>query len=161
MPAKGVFPLRENCNPNDPEEFALWAFAALPGQNGGQFIMPIEYFRMVSQRLWDLGFRHVEEPNLEYVPPSAAEPNWATSAGKWVDVGSVSDDEKQRRVMESAIARMGHPQRVDFYRALVAWESRTDLPDTPGGRAVGNMIEQEPHLLSLALGVLRALHDAA
>lgn len=136
-------------------------FVGLPGLNGAQLIMPIEYFRMVSQRLWDLGCRPVEEPALEYIPPSASEPNWATSAGKWVEAGSVDESEKQHRTMESAIARMGHPQRVDFYKALRAWESEQELPDSPGGRVVRNMIDDEPHLLPLALSVLRDMHDAA
>ncbi len=161
MPAKGVFPVRENCSPDDPEEFALWAFAALPGQNGGQFIMPIEYFRQVSKRLWDLGFRQVEEPTLEYVPPSASEPNWATSAGKWVEVGSVDESEKQHRAMATAIARMAHPQKVDFYKALLVWESQQEFSDSPGGRVVRNMADDEPHLLPIALTVLRDMHDAA
>lgn len=161
MPAKGVFPTRENCDPNDPEEFALWAFTALPGQNGGQFIMPIEYFRKVSKRLWDLGFRQVEKPVLEYVPPGANDPNWATSAGRWVDAGTVSDDEKLRRGVEALIALMGHPQKVEFYKALRAWENNDPLPDTRGGHVVGRMIDDEPHLLPIALAVLRELHDAA
>lgn len=162
MPAKGVFPTRENCDPNDPEEAFLWMFAAMPGQNGGQLIMPIEYFRSVSKRFWELGARpNVEEPTLEYIPPSASEPNWATSAGKWVPIGSVDESEKQYRTMASAVARMAHPQKVDFYKALLAWEAEQDLPDTPGGRVVRNMADDEPHLLPLALRVIRDMHDAA
>lgn len=161
MPAKGVFPVRENCDPNDPYEFALWAFPALPHLNGGQFIMPIEYFRLVSKRLWDLGFRQVEEPTLEYLPPSASEPNWATSAGRWVEKGSVSEEEKVRGVLATGIALMGHPQKVEFYKALQAWESGSDIPDTDAGATVRAMMESEPHMLPIALDLLRELHDAA
>jgi hypothetical protein len=161
VPPKGEFPTRENCSPDDPAEFALWAFAALPGSNGGQFIMPIDYFRLVSQRLWDLGFRLVEEPTLEYVPPSANEPNWATSAGRWVEAGSISDEEKIERTMASAVARMGHQQKVEFYKALQAWEAGQPLPTTEAGRVVRNMLDSEPDLLPAALKVLRDLHDAA
>lgn len=155
MPARGVFPTIDNCDPTDPEEFALWAFAALPHQNGGQFIMPIEYFRLVSKRLWDLGFRQVEEPTLEYVPPSANDPNWATSAGRWEPVGTVTEDEKHRNTLATGIALMGHQQKVEFFKALEAWEAGEDLPDTEAGTTVARMLEQEPHLLPLALEVLR------
>lgn len=161
MPAKGEFPLRENCDPNDPEEVFLWMFAALPGQNGGQFIMPIDYFRKVSQRLWDLGCRPVEEPTLEYVPPSASEPNWATSAGRWEPAGSVTEEAKQKRTVETAVARMGHQQKVEFLRALQAWEAGEPLPDTSAGRVVQNMLDAEPHLVPVSLTVLRELHDAS
>lgn len=161
MPAKGVFPTKENCDPDDPEEFALWAFPGLPGVNGGQFIMPIEYFRLVSKRLWDLGFRLVEEPTLEYVPPGVNDANWATSAGKWVESGSVSDEEKIRAAMTIGIARMGHQQKVEFFTALLAWEAGQELPDTEAGRTVRDMMDQEPHMLPIALSILRELHDAA
>lgn len=160
MPAKGQFPTIENCDLNDPEEFALWAFAALPHQNGGQFIMPIEYFRLVSKRLWDLGFRQVEQPTLEYIPPSANDPNWATSAGRWEPVGSVSEEDKLRNTLATGIAMMAHQQKVEFFQALKAWEAEEDLPQTESGRVVARMLEQEPHLVPLALSVLRELHDA-
>ena len=161
MPAKGVFPTRENCDPNDPEEAFLWMFAALPGTNGGQLIMPIDYFRKVSKRLWDCGCRPTEEPTLEYVPPTAADANWATSAGSWVEAGSVSDTDKQRAAIEAAVARMGHQQKVEFFKALQAWESGAVLPDTKAGQVVGNMVDSEPHLLPITLAVLRAISDAA
>jgi len=161
MPAKGVFPLRENCDPKDPEEFCLWAFAAPPGVNGGQFIMPIDVFRRWSQRFWDLGFRQVEEPILEYVGPAASEPNWATSAGRWVPAGTVTDDDRALQAIQTAVARMGHQQKVELYTALQAWEAGDGLPESVSGRVVQNMLDIEPHLLPIALTVLRGLHDAA
>lgn len=161
MPAKGVFPTRENCDPNNPEEAFLWMFAALPGLNGGQFIMPIEYFRLVSKRLWELGCRLVEEPTLEYIPPGLNDPNWATSAGRWVEAGSVSEEEKIRAAMSIGIARMGHQPKVEFFKALLAWEAGQDLPETEAGRTVRDMVEQEPHMLPIALAILREMHDAA
>lgn len=161
MPARGEFPTRDNCDPNDPEEFALWAFAAPPGVNGAPLIMPIDVFRLWSKRLWELGFRQVEEPTLEYVPPSANEPNWATSAGHWVEAGSVSDEDKHRNTLATGIAMMGHAQKVEFFQALVAWDAGVDLPDTESGRVVARMLEQEPHLVPIALDVMRELHDAS
>lgn len=168
MPAKGVFPTRDNCDLADPQERFLWMFAALPYQNGGQFIMPIDYFRLVSERLVRLGAMlecpncgHHNEPELEYLPPSANEPNWATSAGRWVEAGSVSEEDKIRAGLASGLARMGHQQRVEFYKALQAWESQDEIPDTVAGRTVRDMMESEPHMLPIALGLLREMHDAA
>lgn len=158
MPAKGVFPTRGNCDPDDPEEFALWAFAAMPGVTGGQLIMPVEYFRHMSKRLWDLGFRQVEEPTLEYVGPSASEPNWATSAGRWIPAGSMTLEDKGIRDMESAVARMGHAQKVALFKALQAWENNQPIPDSKAGKVVEHMLATEPQLLPVALKVLR---DAA
>lgn len=160
MPARGVFPTRENCDLDDPQEMFLWMFAALPGVNGGPLLMPIEYFRLVSERLHQLGAMlkcekcgHMKEPTLEYVPPSVEDSHWATSAGKWVPAGSVTQEEKERRAMATGIARMGHAQKVAFYKALCA--ARDGKP-IPGGKA-GDVVKAMPqNLRKAALEVLEA-----
>jgi hypothetical protein len=80
---KGV-PTRDNCDPTNPREFALWAFTALPGVNGAPLMLPPDFFMAVSEHLWELGFRHVEEPIKKWRPPAAHDPHWATSPGQWV-----------------------------------------------------------------------------
>lgn len=123
------FPRRETCDPNDPYEFALWAFVAMPGVRGAPLVMPADYWREMSKRLWDLGFRHVEEPTLEWVPPSASEPNWITSPGRWVPAGSGdqrSDEEKAR----DAVEKMTAQQRDELFGVLSAGEP---FPDSPSG----------------------------
>ena len=67
------FPTRENCNPDNPEEAFLWMFVALPHVKGGPLMMPVEFYRLVSKRLWELGARPVEEPTLQWVAPMATE----------------------------------------------------------------------------------------
>ena len=79
-------PRRENCNPNDPYQFALWALVALPNMAGGQLVMSVEYLQMVSKQLWDLGFRHVEDPVLRYRPPRGPDSYWLGVPGDWIPI---------------------------------------------------------------------------
>ena len=138
MVARGEFPTREKCDLNDPEEAFLWMFAALPGVRGAPLIMPIEYYRQVSRRLWDLGARPAEEPTLEWVAPTANDPNWLTSPGRWVPAGSipVPDEEDAAR---TAVARMAMAQRHELFVALGEWKAGREIPDTPSGRVAGSL----------------------
>lgn len=151
MPSPDEFPVRGNCDPNDPEEFALWAFVALPGVRGGPLIMPISYYRLVSQRLWDLGFRHVTEPTLEWVPPTASDPNWITSPGHWVPAGSVDEpsEEDQARL---AMSRMTAQQKDELLRAVAAGEP---FSDSPAGQVAAALSEKQRAV------VLTVLQDEA
>lgn len=129
MPSPGVFPTRDNCDPNNPEEHFLWAFVALPGVLGGPLIMPIDYYRKVSRRLWDLGFRHTYAPSLEWVAPTASDPNWVTSPGSWVPAGSIPPKTEQQRASES-LAQMTAQQRDELYQVLMRGEP---FPESPAG----------------------------
>jgi hypothetical protein len=131
MVARGDFPTRENCDPNDPEEAFLWMFAGLPMVKGAPLIMPIEYFRHVSKRLWDLGARPSAEPLLEWVAPSATEPNWLTSPGRWVPAGSAPKRSEHDQAREG-VARMSLQQKAELLKALKA----DRLPDSPAGNVV-------------------------
>lgn len=126
------FPRRENCDPTDPFQAFLWMMVALPMQNGGALIMPIDYMQMVSKRLWDLGCRPVEDPVLEWVAPTATEPNWMTSPGKWVPAGTAPKISEESAAA-SALEQMSIQQRAELFAALQAWEAGDDLPDTPAG----------------------------
>ena len=87
FPPKFVgFPTRENCDPANPYEAFLWMLVALPGQQGGQLVMPVDYLQLISERIWLCGGRPTEEPVIKYRPPSGTEPNWITSPGSWVDI---------------------------------------------------------------------------
>lgn len=154
MPKRGEFPTRENCSPDDPEEFALWAFAALPGVRGAPLIMPTDYYRQISKRLWDLGFRHVEEPALEWVAPTANEPHWMTSPGRWVPAGSVprlSEEEEAKR----SVAKMKLQQKAELRLALEEWDKGNPMPDTPAGRVAGGLTY---HQRDVVLKILREEH---
>lgn len=110
------FPLRENCNPDDPYQAFLWMLVALPGQNGGQLILPIGYLQYVSKRLWDLGARPTEAPVLKYRKPSGTEPHWMTSPGAWVPIDAPDDDPRTpaRRAADSLAA----VQKAELLREL-------------------------------------------
>lgn len=148
---RGEFPTRDNCDPTNPEEAFLWMFAALPHVRGAPLIMPPDYYRLVSKRLWDLGCRPVGEPVLEWIPPSATEPHWMTSPGRWVPAGAagrLSEDEQARQI----VARMSMQQRAELKKALRAWADGEPLPDTPAGRAANALTD---HQREVVAGVLQ------
>lgn len=123
-------------------------FAAMPGLRGGALMLPIDYLKLMSQRLWDLGARPVEEPTLEWVPPAATDPNWITSPGRWVPVGSVEQvsDEVQAR---AAMAKMSGQQKAELRRVL---EEGEPFPDTPSGVAASAL---QPSQREVVLSVLK------
>jgi hypothetical protein len=142
MVAKDEFPTRENCDPSVPEEAFLWMLVALPYQNGGQLVMPVEYLKLVSKRLWDLGARPVEEPVIEYVRPSAASPHWLTDPGKFVPKGQ-GQRASDEAMIDASLAKMAHRQRTELYQALVAAEQGRDLPSTPAGQVVSSLSDSQ------------------
>jgi hypothetical protein len=138
VPAKGDFPTRANCDPTDPEEAFLWMFAALPHVRGAPLLMPIDYYRQVSKRLWDLGCRPVEEPILEWVAPSATEPHWLTSPGRWVPAGSGPKRTEEDEARE-AMTKMSRQQKAELLGVLEALAAGEVLPDTPAGKVVNTL----------------------
>lgn len=78
------FPTRENCDLDDPKQMFLWMLAALPGVRGAQLVMPISYNMVVSEHLFECGARLSAEPTKKYQPPTANDPHWMTSPGRWV-----------------------------------------------------------------------------
>ena len=58
-------------NMDDPREFAAWAFAAgIPDQrgNGYQTLIPAPCFPIISEMLWNFGFRHHADLQTKWVP---------------------------------------------------------------------------------------------
>jgi hypothetical protein len=78
------FPTRENCDLNDPRQMFLWMLAALPGVRGAQLVMPVSYNMAVSEHLYECGARIAAAPTKKYQPPTANDPHWMTSPGRWV-----------------------------------------------------------------------------
>ncbi len=136
------FPLRENCSPDDPEEAFVWMLVALPGMKGGQLLMPVEYLKQISKRLWDCGARPVEEPVIEYQRPSGNEAHWLTSPGKWIPAGSgppLSED----ALVDASLAKMGFAQKAELFNALCAWERGHPIPENPAGEVVGTLTDPQ------------------
>lgn len=148
---QGDFPTRANCDPHDPEEAFLWMFAAMPMVKGAPLLMPIDYWRHMSKRLWDLGCRPTEKPTLEWIPPTATDPNWLTSPGRWVPAGTapkLSEDEEAAL----AVGRMAQQQKAELYSCLCKWEVGEELPDSPSGRVAATLSD---HQKKVVLKVLR------
>lgn len=129
------FPTRENCDPTNPREAFLWMFVALPGQLGGPLLMPISEWQDISERLWNCGARPVEEPVVEWVPPSASDPNWITSPGYWVDAGDAPKLTEEQAVAQ-ALAGATMQQRGELLEAIRNGEP---YPNTPAGREIANL----------------------
>lgn len=109
------FPLRENCNPDNPEEAFLWMLVALPYQTGAQLVMPVEYLQLISKRLWDCGARPTAEPIIKYRPPSGSEPNWMSAPGRWV---KASDPDPKPNPVRQAVAALTMQQRAELLAEL-------------------------------------------
>lgn len=104
-----MIPLQSGCDPDNPEEHALWALVGLAGPNShAPLILPEIVQREWSRHLHACGFRHHPElQTIKYVPP-AKDTNWVLgAAGEWVDINTplapeqtapdlshLSDDEK-------------------------------------------------------------------
>ena len=87
------FPTQDNCDSEAPDEFAVWAMVGIPGMKGAGLPFPVTYLRMVSQRLWDAGFRHHPElQTIKYKRPSMDDPHWLTNPGSWVPVDEPVED---------------------------------------------------------------------
>lgn len=142
-----AIPMRGNCSLQDPDEAFLWMWVALPGMRGAPMLLSEAQHRMDSRRLWDLGARPVEDPILEYVPPTMAQPDWATSAGRWVPVGSITAEERSRREIAAGIARLGNQQRYELSTALHADASGGGLPDTKAAMVVRGLSPLEKKLM--------------
>lgn len=106
MLAKGVFPTRENCDLQDPTESMLWMFSAFPGA----IWMPIDYYRLVSKRFWDLGVRPVEEPVLRWMSEAASSASWGHTPGRWVPIHT---REKRQQVKSRPFAELPTREQCD------------------------------------------------
>lgn len=145
------FPTRENCDPNNPEEAFLWMFVALPHVKGAPLMMPVEFYRLVSKRLWDLGCRPTEEPTLRWVAPAATDPNFMFSPGRWVPVGdgapSTEEDEARAK-----LDLLSNQQKAEVLSVLKRWVDGHPLPDTPAGKAVNDLTEHQRNIVLRVLG---------
>lgn len=156
MPAKGVFPTRENCDPTDPEEAFLWMFVALPHVKGAPLIMPMEYYRAVSKRLWELGARPTADPVWEWVPPQATDPNWLTSPGRWVPAGS-RPKRTEHDEARDAVAPMSAQQKAELLKTLRIVAAGDPIPQTPSGRVVSTLNSRQREVV---LEVLEGMRGA-
>lgn len=103
------FPTVDNCDPESPDEFAVWALVGLPGQTGAPLPLPVKILRLVSRRLWDCGFRyHPELRTIKYRKPRGTDPNFLTAPGTWVPIETPDDDDSA----EAAAKRLSPDQKA-------------------------------------------------
>lgn len=124
------FPTRENCNLDDPKEMFLWMLAALPGVRGAQLVMPVSYNMMVSEHIHECGGQlacracgHMADPVKKYQPPSATEPHWLTSPGRWVPLDT--PDVKPHPARE-VLGRMSTQQKSELLELLLEERESND-----------------------------------
>lgn len=110
------FPTRENCDLSDPKEMFLWMLAALPGVRGAQLVMPVSYNMIVSEHLHECGARLGAEPIKKYQAPSATEPHWLTSPGRWVPLDTPDTTPHPAR---EALGRMSSQQKAELLELLL------------------------------------------
>lgn len=136
-------PLQVDCDPDDPEEMALWALICLPGlESQAAMLMPPQTLQGWSRRLHELGFRHHPElQTLKYVPPQGGE-HWLDSAsGRWVpidqalppevtapDTSHLSDAEL--RVLGARLKDQGYVP--DDESPAVEWEDQASVEEVTG-----------------------------
>jgi len=124
-----AIPTRDTCDLTDPMEMFLWMMVALPGVNGGQQVMPSSYNMLVSQHYYECGAMlacpacgHEKTPEKVYVPPSAHDPHWLTSPGRWVAPGKEPADE-ENAIDKSLAALPSHQKAALLQRLLKLRES--------------------------------------
>lgn len=110
------FPTRENCNLDDPREMFLWTLVALPGVRGAQLIMPVGYNMTISEHLHKCGARLAADPVIKYQAPTASEPHWMTSPGKWVSVDTADVAPHPAR---AALGKLTALQKAELLEALL------------------------------------------
>ncbi|GAB4588744.1 phage gene 29 protein family protein [Nocardia sp. IFM 10818] len=78
-------PTQETCDPDNPEEHALWALVHLP-QVGVPLLMHPSVLRDWSKHLYELGFRHDPELQAKKLQrPFAGRQSPYNGATAWVD----------------------------------------------------------------------------
>lgn len=136
---QGEFPTRESCDLDDPFEMFLWCFVALPGMKGAPLQMPLEYYRLVSKRLYDLGARLVEQPVLRWRPPIHGTAASLTAQGEWVDA---DEPETEHDRIAQAIDKMRPEVRREVERRLRERRETEQAAHDIAGEYLAGMEEQ-------------------
>jgi Protein of unknown function (DUF2744) len=116
-PFRHDFPLRENCDPNNPYEAFLWMLVGLPGWKGSQLIIILPWLQLISKRLWDLGARPVAPPILKYRPPPNMDATLWGHPGDWVDPDE-PDRPDMRAPARQAVDALLPAQKIEHLREL-------------------------------------------
>ena len=83
-----AIPIQSACDPNLPEEHALWALVGLAGPAvNAPLVVPVSVLRKWSEHLYRCGFRHDSSlQEIKYIPPQG-DTDWIMAAGgRWVSI---------------------------------------------------------------------------
>lgn len=118
------FPVKENCDLDNPREKFLWMMVALPGQRGAQLVMPISYLMMVSEHMDACGAMlacpqcgYSKDSEKVYVPPSANDAHWLTSPGTWMSPDQAPEP-AETDPLDDALARLTNAQKAALFDRL-------------------------------------------
>lgn len=126
------FPTVDNCDPNNPYEFAIWALVGLPNQNGAPLPLPVKILRFISRRLWDAGFRyHPELRTIKYRKPRVGEPNWLTNPGTWVPIDDPDPAEPDTADVAAEMAKKLTPEQKAALRKKLGLDDDPPAPTPP------------------------------
>lgn len=126
------FPTVDNCDPTSPDEFAVWALVGLPNQNGAPLPLPVKILRLVSRRLWDLGFRyHPELRTLKYRKPRSGQANWLSSPGTWVPIDDPDPEEPNAVDAAAAAVKKLSPEQKAAMRRRLGLDEDPPAPKLP------------------------------
>lgn len=116
-------PTRENCDPDDPQQMYLYGFVGLPGMNGGALGFPSSVLMLWSEHFYKLfgpvkceSCGHMKEPEKVYVPPSAEDPHWMTSPGRWVPKNRAPAPKGDQ--LDAVLDAMPKTQQAAFFERL-------------------------------------------
>ncbi|MCF8610070.1 DUF2744 domain-containing protein [Gordonia sp. HY285] len=119
------FPTVDNCDPNDPTMYAVWALVGLPGQNGAPLPLPVKILRLVSRRLWDAGFRyHPELRTIKYRKPRVGDPHFLSNPGTWVPIDDPEPGEEAAKKLS--------PEQKAQLRERFGLDDDPPKPKVPG-----------------------------
>lgn len=125
-------PTKETCDLTNPREMFLWMLVAQPGMNGGQMAAPSSYNMLISEHLYECGAMltcencgHTKEPKKVYVPPSAEDPHWMTSPGRWVKPDQVP--KREGDALDSALDKLSNQQKAALFERLKRQREAGDL----------------------------------
>ena len=118
-------PTRETCDLGNPKEMFLWMLVALPGVNGGHQVMPSSYNMLVSEHLFQCGAMltcpqcgYTKQPEKAYVAPTAEDPHWLTSPGRWVEPDQVPKPKEGEDAIDAAIDAMPPMVRAALFNRM-------------------------------------------
>ena len=106
-----MIPMQGQCDPDDPEEFALWALVGIEETPGVPMITTEPSLRSLSKQLADAGFRH--HPDLQ-VKKAVILGAPEVEGVHWMGVGQISwvDIDYRDEIAEAAAEQAA--QRVDL-----------------------------------------------